>query len=63
VQDRGRLRPLSTAALDLDTRLGELAAQGLVRLPIRKKSRKIRRVEVPGPPLSQVVIEDREDRF
>lgn len=67
VTERGRpvaeLRPLSPAALDLDARLGELAAEGLIRLPTRRKSPKILRVKLPGPPLSQTIIEDREDRF
>ena len=56
VTERGRpvaeLRPLSPAALDLDARLGELAAEGVIRLPTRQKSPKIARVELPGPPLS-----------
>lgn len=67
VTERGRpvaeLRPLSPAALDLDARLGELAAEGTIRLPSRPRSPEIRRVEVPGPPLSQTVVEDREDRL
>lgn len=67
VTERGRpvaeLRPLPPAALDLDTRLGELAAKGLIRLPTRRKSPTIPRVELPGPPLSRTIIEDREDRF
>ena len=67
VTERGRpvaeLRPLSPAARDLDARLGELAAKGLIRLPTRRKSPKLARLELPGPPLSQTIIEDREDRF
>jgi len=67
VTERGRpvaeLRPLSPAALDLDARLRDLAAEGLIRLPTRRKSSTLRRVELPGPPLSQTIIEDREDRF
>ena len=67
VTERGRpvaeLRPLPPSALDLDTRLQELAAQGLLRLPTRPPSPRIRKVTVPGPPLSQTILEDREDRF
>lgn len=67
VTERGRpvaeLRPLPPAARDLDARLHELAAEGLIRLPTRRRSSRIDRVELPGPPLSETVIEDREDRF
>jgi prevent-host-death family protein len=67
VTERGHpvaeLRPLSPAALDLDGRLRELAAQGLLRLPTRRPSPEIRKVKIPGPPLSQTILEDREDRF
>jgi prevent-host-death family protein len=66
VTERGRpvaeLRPLSPAALELGVRLQELAAKGVVRLPTRRKSQVIPRVTLPGPPLSQTVLEDREDR-
>lgn len=67
VTERGRpvaeLRPLAPAALDLDARLQELAAQGFLRLPTRRPSLRISKVTVPGPPLSQTILEDREDRF
>jgi prevent-host-death family protein len=67
VTERGRpvaeLRPLSPAAVDLDARLQELAAEGAVRLPTRSKPRRIRRLSLPAPPLSQTLVEDREDRF
>jgi prevent-host-death family protein len=66
VTERGRpvaeLRPLSPAALELGARLHELAAKGVVRLPTRQKSQQIPRVALPGPPLSQAILEDREDR-
>ncbi|HEX2163548.1 MAG TPA: type II toxin-antitoxin system prevent-host-death family antitoxin [Thermoanaerobaculia bacterium] len=67
VTERGRpiaeLRPLSRSALDLDPRLQRLAATGAVRLPTRPKSAHIERVTLPGPPVAQTVVEDREDRF
>lgn len=67
ITERGRpvaeLRPLSPAALDVDDRLRELAARGIVRLPTREKSPRIRRLTIPGPPLAQAIVEDREDRF
>lgn len=67
VTERGRpvaeLRPLAPASLDLDARLQELAAQGFLRLPTRRPSPELRRVTVPGPPLSQTILEEREDRF
>jgi prevent-host-death family protein len=67
ITDRGRpvaeLRPLSSAALELDDRLQSLAVKGLVRLPTREKSQHIERLKIPGPPLAQTIAEDREDRF
>lgn len=66
VTERGRpvaeLRPLSPAAVELGDKLQELAAKGVVRLPTRQKSQQIQRVALPGPPLSQTILEDREDR-
>lgn len=67
VTERGQpiaeLRPLSPAALDLDERLQELAGRGILRLPRRRPSPEIRKVNVSGPPLSQTLLEDRQDRF
>ena len=67
VTERGRpvaeLRPLPAAAVDLAARLQELAAEGVVRLPSRPKPRRIRRLTLAGAPLSQSLVEDREDRF
>lgn len=67
ITERGRpvaeLRPLSPAATELDVQLQKLAAQGVVRLPTRRKLPTIRLVTLPGPPLSQTIVEDREDRF
>jgi antitoxin (DNA-binding transcriptional repressor) of toxin-antitoxin stability system len=67
VTERGRpvaeLRPLSPVALELGARLQQLAAKGLIRLPTRQKSPKIPRVTLPGPPLSDTIVDDRADRF
>ena len=67
VTERGRpvaeLRPVPQAVGDLETRLQELAAEGLLILPSRKELTDAPPVALPGPPLSETVIEDREDRF
>ena len=67
VTERGRpvaeLRPVPPAADDLEARLQELAAQGLLTLPSRKGPSHFKPVRIPGPPLSETVIQDREDRF
>ncbi|MEE8584206.1 MAG: type II toxin-antitoxin system prevent-host-death family antitoxin [Acidobacteriota bacterium] len=68
VTERGRpiaeLRPLEPAATDEESRLLELAALGLVTP--RSSTMATDRPEpisIPGKPLSQTVIEDREDRI
>lgn len=67
VTRRGRavaeLRPHSPAALELDARLHELAAEGVVRLPTRLKSQRIPRLTLAEPPLSDTILQDRDDRF
>jgi prevent-host-death family protein len=67
VTERGRpvaeLRPVPPAAGDLEARLQDLAAQGLLTLPTAKGPTAFTPLALPGPPLSQTVIEDREDRF
>lgn len=68
VTDRGRpvaeLRPVPPAATDDEARLAELAAAGLVT-PRSRTTPPVEEnpVRIPGPPISQTVIEDREDRF
>jgi prevent-host-death family protein len=57
------LRPLPPAADELESRLQDLAAQGLLSLPTRTERSNFKPVALGGPPLSQTVIEDREDRF
>jgi prevent-host-death family protein len=67
ITERGRpvaeLRPLSPAAVDLDGRLQQLAAAGVVRLPKRGRPESAQRVRLPGGPLSRTVSQDREDRL
>lgn len=68
VTDRGRpvaeLRPVPPAVTDDEARLAELAAAGLVTPRVRKTwTAQKNPVRIPGPPISQTVIEDREDRF
>ena len=47
------------APKSLDARLAKLAANGLVTLPSGKLLKRVRRVRVPGPPVSRTIIEDR----
>jgi prevent-host-death family protein len=67
VTKRGRpvaeLRPVTPARGELELRLQELGAEGLLALPIGNGSTDFPPVVLPGGPLSETVIEDREDRF
>ena len=67
VTDRGRpvaeLRPLSSERVDLGQRLEALAAQGMVTLPKRSGLEPFEPLAVEGHPLSETVVDDREDRF
>lgn len=42
-----------------EARLARLAAQGLVTLPARKLMKRVRAVQVSGPPVSRMILEDR----
>lgn len=42
-----------------EARLAKMAAEGLVSLPTRKASTRIRAVKPNGRPLSQIILEDR----
>ncbi len=53
-----RIQSVERAA-SREARLASLAAQGLVTLPSRKLTKRIRRVKVGGPRLSQIILEDR----
>ena len=46
-----------------EARLAKMAADGEIELPAGKPLKGIRRVRVKGKPISQTIIEDREDRF
>ena len=67
VTDHGRpvaeLRPIAEGSTDLEERLGELAAQGLVTLRQRKGMAPFKAISIEGKPVSETIIEDREDRF
>ena len=43
----------------VDSNLARLAARGIVTLPTRKPTKRVRKVKVSGRPVSQTVIEDR----
>lgn len=68
VTDRGKpvaeLRTLAPAQTAEEARLQELVATGLLaprtgeRLTERRK-----RIRIAGPPMSEVIVEDRKDRF
>ena len=67
VTDRGRpiaeLRPIASAATDEEARLLELGALGLVSPRKRTTFPERRRVRIAGKPLSETIVEDREDRI
>ncbi len=66
VTDRGRpiaeLRSIAAAATDEEARLQELGALGLVSPRKRTTLPERQRVRIAGKPLSETIIEDREDR-
>jgi prevent-host-death family protein len=43
----------------IEARLATLAARGLVILPVRRPSRRLRPVKASGEPLSRMILEDR----
>jgi prevent-host-death family protein len=65
VTDRGKpialIQAIQSAELAAtrEARLARLAAQGVVTLPTRKLSKRIRPVKVSGPPVSRMILEDR----
>lgn len=72
VTDRGRpvaeIRPLESSGGDLESRLREMEARGQVTLPACGLARwkplpPHRPVRLRGRPLSETIIEDREDRI
>jgi prevent-host-death family protein len=67
--ERGRpiavIKPIKEAGTE-DTALQQMAEEGLITLPSRKGPMPAPRwkpVKIKGKPLSQTIIEDREDRF
>ena len=67
VTERGEpvaeLRPLDRASSPEEARLVRLMAAGVVTRQVKRRLAPFRAVRSAGPPLSQAVIEDREDRF
>jgi prevent-host-death family protein len=65
VTERGNpialIQPIKTAkeAVSLEARLGMAAAQGLVALPTRKPSRRIRAIKTKGKAVSKIILEGR----
>jgi prevent-host-death family protein len=65
VTERGKpialLQPIQTAAnvRSLESRIAQLAAQGVLAAPQRPPLKRVRRVKVGGPPLSHIILEDR----
>jgi hypothetical protein len=47
----------------LESRLDELVARGLLTRTSRKKLSAFRPIRIAGRPLSETILEDREDRF
>ena len=67
VTDRGRpvaeLRPIARSKDDRQAVLEDLEARGVITLPRGGPLRRIRPAVVRGRPLSETLLEDREDRF
>lgn len=65
VTERGRpiavLHSIQAAeqATSLDARLARLASLGTVTLPTHKTSPRRKAIKIPGPPVSQAILEDR----
>ena len=67
VTERGEpvaeLRPLPTGRKSEKARLDELVARGTLTRESRKTLSSFRPIRIAGLPLSETIIEDREDRF
>ena len=65
VTERGNpialIQPIKAAkgAVSLEARLGRAAAQGLLTLPTRKISRRVRSIKAKGKAVSKIILEDR----
>jgi prevent-host-death family protein len=66
VTDRGEpvaeIRPFPTAGTTEKARLDELVARGSLTRASRRKLASFRPIRIAGRPLSETIIEDREDR-
>ena len=67
VTERGEpvaeIRPLPTGGKTEKARLDELVSRGTLTRESRKKLSSFRPIRIAGRPLSETVIEEREDRF
>ena len=67
VTERGEpvaeIRPLPSGGKTERARLDELVARGALTRASRKKLSPFRAIRISGRPLSETIIEDREDRF
>jgi prevent-host-death family protein len=67
VTERGEpvaeIRPLPTGGKTEKARLDELVRRGALTRASRKKLSSFRPIRIAGRPLSETLIEDREDRF
>lgn len=67
VTERGEpvaeLRPLPKAANGEKARLDELVARGILTRASRKRLAAFRPIRLIGRPLSETIVEDREERF
>ncbi len=67
VTERGRpvaeLRPVQPAADTLEEKLNRLAAEGFLTRGTGRPLRPFKPLKITGPPISDTIIEEREDRF
>jgi prevent-host-death family protein len=67
VTERGEpvaeIRPLPTGGTTERARLDELVKRGALTRASRKKLSSFRAIRISGRPLSETIVEDREDRF
>jgi len=65
VTDRGTpialIQPINAAKepVSLEGKLAKAAAQGLITLPTRKVSRRVRAIKATGKAVSKIILEDR----
>ena len=49
--------------VSVEARLAKMASAGDIELAAGEPLKRIRRIKIKGKPISQTIIEDREDRF